>query len=117
MKDMTRQLLFSALLLGLNACGGSEEPASEAGAVPNASPGELEATRRDVRIDQVPERVNGALETKFPGWRPDRIIESDRGDGVMIYEFFGKDEAGKKTRIEIRWAEGHAELLIDERLR
>ncbi|MDA1064632.1 MAG: hypothetical protein O2907_09970 [Proteobacteria bacterium] len=88
------------LLLVLAACGG-----------PDASEG------RDIGMEQVPERVRGALETKFPIWHPERITESDQGDGVVVYEFFGKDAAGEVARIEIKWAEGHAELLLDERLR
>ncbi len=97
---MARHFSIPILLLVLAACGGPDEREG-----------------RDIGMEQVPERVRGALETKFPIWRPDRIIENDQGDGVMVYEFFGKDDAGKATRIEIRWAEGHAELLIDERLR
>jgi hypothetical protein len=70
--------------------------------------------QRDIGMDLVPDHVAGALETKFPEWHPDRIIESDQGDGVVIYEFFGKDDAGEATKIEIKYADGHAELLLDE---
>jgi hypothetical protein len=70
--------------------------------------------QRDIGMELVPDHVSGALETKFPEWHPDRIIESDQGDGVIIYEFFGKDDAGESTKIEIKWAEGHAEILVDE---
>ena len=95
------------------------------GTLPDGSEWELDMTKvdgrwtvvekqRDIEMDLVPERVSGALETKLPEWHPHRIIESDQGDGVIIYEFYGKDEAGEVTKVEIKWAEGHAELLVDE---
>jgi hypothetical protein len=176
MKSMTRHWVSAALLLGLVACGGSDEPGvaegrkvdasgkettgldavpaevlaaayaampdltiSEAeyetrdgneyhdvgGTLPDGSEWELDMTKvegtwavvekqRDIGMDLVPDHVAGALETKFPEWHPDRIIESDQGDGVVIYEFFGKDDAGEATKIEIKYADGHAELLLDE---
>ena len=67
-------------------------------------------------MDLVPSQVRGALETKFPEWHPERITESDQGDGVVIYGFFGKTETGEATRIEIRLKDGHAELLLDDSL-
>lgn len=71
-------------------------------------------TQRDIGMDLVPEAVSNALDTKFPGWAPLRIIESDQGGGVVIYEFFGKTDEGEATKIELKWEDGHAELLIDE---
>ena len=71
-------------------------------------------TQRDIGLELVHEAVVGTLETKFPGWSPNRIIESDQGGGVIIYEFFGKDEDGEDTKVEIKLEDGHAELLIDE---
>lgn len=70
--------------------------------------------QRDIGMELVPDHVSGALDTKFPEWHPERIIESDQGDGVFIYEFFGKTETGEATKIEIRLEDGHAELLVDE---
>lgn len=71
-------------------------------------------TQRDIGMELVPERVNNTLETKFPGWAPERIIESDQGGGVVVYEFFGKTEEGESTKVEVKWEDGHAELLLDE---
>ncbi len=95
------------------------------GTLPDGSEWELDITRidgvwavaevqRDIGMDLVPEAVNGVLETKFPGWSPDRIIESDQGSGIVVYEFFGKDTDGEVTKVEVKLEEGHAELLIDE---
>jgi hypothetical protein len=71
-------------------------------------------TQRDIDIAVVPEAAADALQSKFPGWSPNRIIESDQGGGVIIYEFFGKDDAGEDTKIEVKLAAGQAELLVDE---
>jgi hypothetical protein len=70
--------------------------------------------QRDIGMDLVPKGVGNTLDTKFPGWAPERIIESDQGKGVTIYEFFGKTETGEATKIEVLWEDGRAELLIDE---
>ena len=173
MKQITRIVLLSTLLLGLTACGGpdAEEgrnvdasgkettaldavPAdvmavaraarpeltiSEAeyetrdgneyydvgGTLPDGSELELDMTmidgvwtvveiQRDIGMDLLPVAVGDVLGSKFPEWRPERIIESDQGDGVIVYEFFGTTEAGEDTKVEIKWAESQAELLIDE---
>lgn len=71
-------------------------------------------TQRDIGTDLLPAGVGDLLSGKFPEWQPDRIIESDQGDGVIIYEFFGKTETGDDTKIEIKWAQEQAELLVDE---
>ena len=95
------------------------------GTLPDGSEWELDITQldgvwtvaevqRNIGMDLVPDPVSGVLETKFPGWSPDRIIESDQGDGVVVYEFFGKDTDGEVTKVEVKLEEGHAELLIDE---
>lgn len=95
------------------------------GTLPDGSELELDMTnidgvwtvveiQRDISIDLLPEGVGDLLSGKFPEWQPERIIESDQGDGVVVYEFFGKSEAGEDTKIEIKWAQEQAELLIDE---
>jgi len=71
-------------------------------------------TQRDIGMELVPEGVSNTLDTKFPGWHPERIIESDQGGGVVVYEFFGKTNEGEATKVEVKWEDGHAELLIDE---
>lgn len=70
--------------------------------------------QRDIAMNLVPQGVGNTLDTKFPGWAPERIIESDQGNGVIIYEFFGKTDEGAATKIEVMWEDGRAELLIDE---
>lgn len=71
-------------------------------------------TQRDIGMELLPKTVADALDSKFPAWQPQRIIESDQGEGVIVYEFFGTDDAGEATKIEIKWADNHAELLVDE---
>ncbi|NQV87762.1 MAG: hypothetical protein HQ492_11870 [Woeseiaceae bacterium] len=95
------------------------------GTLPDGSEWELDMTRidgtwtvvekqRDIAMELVPGGVSNVLETKLPEWHPDRVIESDQGDGVIIYEFFGKTEEGEATKIEIMWQQGRAELLVNE---
>ncbi|UCH47467.1 MAG: hypothetical protein JSU95_15560 [Betaproteobacteria bacterium] len=95
------------------------------GTMPDGSELELDITRidgvwtvvetqRDIEIEATPESVANALHGKVPGWSPDRIIESDQGDGVVIYEFFGKDADDQETKIEVKFEGGQAEVLVDE---
>ena len=71
-------------------------------------------TQRDIEFETTPQAVARALHSKVGGWSPDRIIESDQGDGVVIYEFFGKDADGEETKIEVKFEGGQAEVLVDE---
>lgn len=71
-------------------------------------------TQRDIEFETTPEPVVDSLNGKAPGWSPDRIIESDQGNGVVIYEFFGKDDDGEDTKIEVKFEGGQAEVLVDE---
>ena len=71
-------------------------------------------TQRDIELETAPEAVAKSLNSKVPGWSPDRIIESDQGDGIVIYEFFGKDADGEETKIEVKFEGGQAEVLTDE---
>jgi len=95
------------------------------GTMPDGSEYELDMTRidgawtvvelqRDIGMDLLPAGVADTLSKKVPGWTPNRIIEADQGDGVIVYELFGKTEDGEDTKIEIKWAQGQAELLVDE---
>ena len=70
--------------------------------------------QRDIGFDALPAVVAETLGSELPDWRPDRIIESDQGDGVVIYEFFGEAPDGTRVKHEIRFAAGEAELLIEE---
>lgn len=95
------------------------------GTLPDGSELELDLTRtdgawtvvevqRDIVLEQVPGGAREALETERPGWQPHRIIESDQGDGRVIYEFFGAGPAGEELKVEVKWEDGVAEVLSDE---
>jgi hypothetical protein len=96
-----------------------------AGTLPDGTELELDLTRvdgrwtvvevqRDLPLAEVPEPVQQALAGWQPSWMPVRIIESDQGDGVVIYEFFGPGADGPETKIEVKWEQGKAEVLQDE---
>jgi hypothetical protein len=95
------------------------------GTLPDGSELELDMTRidgvwtvvefqRDIGMDLVPEDVAAALASGVPDWAPTRIIESDQGDGTIIYEFFGPGEGDELDKHEVKWTDGEAELLVDE---
>lgn len=44
--------------------------------------------QRDVTLEQCPVAVSQLFQSSVPGVSPARIIESDQGDGVVIYEFY-----------------------------
>jgi hypothetical protein len=70
--------------------------------------------QRDIDGSQLPAAVADALAESVPGWVPTRIIESDQGDGTVIYEFFGTGPGGDTVKHEIKWADATAELLSEE---
>lgn len=71
--------------------------------------------QRDIVMEALPAAVAGTLGSEeLQGWAPDRIIESDQGDGVVIYEFFGDGADGERVKHEIRFEGGRAELLTEE---
>ena len=95
------------------------------GTMPDGSELELDITRidgvwtvvetqRDIEMWAAPDPVADALRGKAPGWNPERIIESDQGNGVVIYEFLGEDDVGEETKIEVKYERGRAEVLVDE---
>lgn len=95
------------------------------GTLPDGSELELDLTRaegawtvveiqRDISLEAVPGDVRAALAAAQPDWQPTRIIESDQGDGVIIYEFFGSGPDGAELKREVKWAGGVARLLEDE---
>lgn len=95
------------------------------GTLPDGSELELDMTKidgawtvvefqRDIGMDLVPEDVAVALVHGVPGWTPTRIIESDQGDGTVIYEFFGPGDGDEPDKHEVKWADNEAELLVDE---
>lgn len=70
--------------------------------------------QRDLEFKAVPKAVSESLLAKHPGAKPARVIESDQGDGVIIYEFFlvGADKSERK--LEIKFEGGKAQLLEKE---
>lgn len=95
------------------------------GTLPDGSELELDMTlqdgvwtvvevQRDIDIELAPAVVRDALTAHAADWSPTRIIESDQGDGVVIYEFFGPGEADELTKIEVKFEDGGAEVLVDE---
>lgn len=71
-------------------------------------------TQRDITIDDVPGVPSGVLTQAYPDFVPERIIESDQGGGMIIYEFFGPGPDGEPVKIEVSFEGGEAELLEEE---
>lgn len=95
------------------------------GLLPDGSEMELDMTQvdgawavvefqRDIGIEVLPAAVAESLATAQPGWLPERIIESEQADGIVIYEFFGKAGDGQPQKVEVKWDEPVAEVLQDE---
>ena len=95
------------------------------GTLPDGSEMELDMTQidgvwtvvefqRDIGMELVPEDVVAVLADGVPGWTPTRIIESDQGDGTIIYEFFAPGSGDELDKHEVKWTDGVAELLVDE---
>ncbi|MBB6096118.1 hypothetical protein HNQ60_005009 [Povalibacter uvarum] len=70
--------------------------------------------QRDIVAADAPAKVMAALTGANAQFAPTRIIESDQGNGVVIYEFFGPDAAGKETKIEVKLENDAAEVLQAE---
>lgn len=93
------------------------------GVMPDDAEVELDLTRidgqwtvveiqRDIGSAELPADVAQTLADGLPGWEAARIIESDQGDGTVIYEFFGAGDV--PVKYEIKWAAGTAEFLTEE---
>jgi len=65
--------------------------------------------QRDLHLEQCPDAVIKLYQEKV-GVVPARIIESDQGGGVVVYEFYTR-EAGKEKKYEIKLS---VELLEKE---
>ncbi|MEX0645991.1 MAG: hypothetical protein WD076_11820, partial [Parvularculaceae bacterium] len=70
--------------------------------------------QRDISLDEAPEPVSAALFAAAPGVAPARIIESDQGDGVVIYEFYTKNDSGVERKYEVKFDGATAEFLTEE---
>ncbi len=69
--------------------------------------------QRDIDDSLVPAPVVTALNGGVPDWEATRIIESDQGDGTIVYEFFGPGADGT-VKYEVKWTDGEATLLTEE---
>lgn len=70
--------------------------------------------QRDISLDQTPAIVKAALFANAPDVEPARIIESDQGDGVVIYEFFTRVANGEEQKYEVKFENDAAEFLAEE---
>ncbi|WP_454832275.1 hypothetical protein [Pseudoxanthomonas wuyuanensis] len=70
--------------------------------------------QRDIAAAQVPAAVAAALAQAHPAFEAVRIIESDQGDGIVIYEFFDPGNDGKDTKMEVKYDGASAEVLTSE---
>ena len=66
--------------------------------------------QRDLVLKQVPEPVVNVFRSEVPTLNPARIIESDQGGGVIIYEFYTQ-EKDKERKFEVKLS---VELLKTE---
>jgi len=57
--------------------------------------------QRDLTLEQTPQPVTELYEKNVVGVVPVRIIESDQGGGVIVYEFF-TNEQGQEKKYEIK---------------
>ena len=70
--------------------------------------------QRDIAFADAPEPVRAAMAAEHPDFVPRRVIESDQGDGVVIYEHFGPGPSGDEVKIEVKLADGEAGVLTEE---
>ena len=70
--------------------------------------------QRDIGMEALPATVAEALAGVRPDWLPERIIESEQADGIVIYEFFGTSADAQPLKVEVKWDGTSAEVLQDE---
>ena len=66
--------------------------------------------QRDLVLEQTPEPVVALFKSKVPNVLPKRIIESDQGGGIIVYEFYTV-ESEQERKYEIKM---QVELLEKE---
>ena len=72
-------------------------------------------SQRDIAFAAAPDAVRAAAVQHDAAMVPTRVIESDQGGGVVIYELFsaaGADPQGRK--VEVKLEDGRAEVLQQE---
>ncbi|SMF53199.1 hypothetical protein SAMN02745866_03784 [Alteromonadaceae bacterium Bs31] len=70
--------------------------------------------QRDISLEETPKTVLAELKKGAANFKVDRIIESDQGDGVIIYEFFTIPDKGERIKREVKLQAGKAEFLEKE---
>lgn len=71
--------------------------------------------QRDIDLAAAPAPVREAAARHEAAFKPTRVIESDQGDGTVIYELFGPEGADAQGRkVEIKWQGSKAEVLTKE---
>ncbi len=70
--------------------------------------------QRDLNLNTTPRAVVDALFETAPDFTVDRIIESDQGGGVIIYEFYSTQIHQKTMKKEVKLENGKAEVLEEE---
>ena len=70
--------------------------------------------QRDLALSELPEVVESLFTSEANGMKPARIIESDQGDGIIIYEFYLVSNEGLETKKEVKFSGGEAEILKEE---
>lgn len=71
-------------------------------------------TQRDIAWETAPPAVQNIMRAAAPDFTVRRIIESDQGDGIIIYEFFGAPADAAESKMEVRYKNGAADLLTEE---
>ncbi len=70
--------------------------------------------QQDINPDEAPESVLAALNKSYPAFKIDRVIESNQGDGVIIYEFYSVQSNNKTVKQEVKLESGKAQILDQE---
>src|SRR3712207_6112521 len=69
-------------------------------------------TQRDIDFSAAPEPVRAAAAAHEAALAPSRVIESDQGDGVTIYELYAPEGGNPQGRkVEVKLEGGKAEIL------
>ncbi len=70
--------------------------------------------QRDLVYNDVPKIIRSTLEKSVPGITPGRIIESDQGNDIVIYEFYTSTKQDGEKKYEVKFEGGEAKLLKKE---
>lgn len=68
---------------------------------------------RPITVDDLPEAVRETLDATAPGLTINGVEESDRGQGVIVYEFDGVNADGEEVDVEIS-AFGESVVVLND---